>query len=76
MGVFWNLWKESFWFLFFYILQCALKIKSNFPFEKNVKANLHYFHKLKGTQNEENESVKCYSFSSHLPALSYEDFLQ
>ena len=46
------------------MLQWALKLKLTFPFEKNMKAKLHYFYKLKGTQNKENEGIK---YSSPIP---------
>lgn len=46
-----------------------------------MTANLHYFHKLMGTQNEESESIRYFSSAipfhpTYLPALSHEDFLQ
>ena len=62
IGVFYNLWKESFWFLFLYF---DMSFKLTFPFENNMTANLHYFHKLMGTQNEESESIRY--FSSAIP---------
>ena len=46
------------------MLQWALKLKLAFPFEKNMKAKLHYFFKLKGTQDKENEDIK---YSSPIP---------